>query len=80
VDVEDQADAMGDVDVETFPTLLIAKGGQVHYFGAMLPQIEVLVRQVQSLRDATEPKPLSGAASQGGDLWGSLQEVLPPAL
>lgn len=26
VDVEDEAEAMGDVDIETFPTLLIARG------------------------------------------------------
>lgn len=80
VDVEDQADAMGDVDVETFPTLLIAQGPQVHYFGAMLPQIEVLARQIQLFQASEEAKPQSAAVSEGGDLWASLQEVLPQGL
>ena len=31
VDVEDEAAAMGDVDIETFPTLLVARGDQVLY-------------------------------------------------
>jgi thioredoxin 1 len=37
VDVEDEADAMGDVDVETFPTLLIAAAGRPMFFGPVLP-------------------------------------------
>ena len=32
VDVEDEDEAMGDVDIETFPTLLVARGDQVLYF------------------------------------------------
>ncbi|HWI81951.1 thioredoxin family protein [Ramlibacter sp.] len=37
VDVEDEAAAMGDVDVETFPTLLIAAAGRPVFFGPVLP-------------------------------------------
>ena len=37
VDVEDEADAMGDVDVETFPSLLVAAGGRPMFFGPVLP-------------------------------------------
>lgn len=37
VDVEDEADAMGEVDVETFPTLLIAAAGRPMFFGPVLP-------------------------------------------
>ena len=33
IDIEDQADLMGDVDVETFPTLLIAEGAEPRFFG-----------------------------------------------
>ena len=28
IDIEDEADALGDIDIETFPTLLVAHGGQ----------------------------------------------------
>ncbi|CAA9428964.1 MAG: Thiol-disulfide isomerase and thioredoxins, partial [uncultured Ramlibacter sp.] len=31
VDVEDESDAMGDVDIETFPTMLVAHGGRVRF-------------------------------------------------
>ena len=37
VDVEDEADAMGDVDIETFPTVLIAREGKPLFFGPVLP-------------------------------------------
>lgn len=59
LDIEDEADAVGDLDVENFPTLLIARKQWVLYFGAMLPQpghlrhlLEVFGRQ--SLADSQE--------------------------
>ena len=33
VDIEDEADTLGDYDVETFPTLLIASTGQARFLG-----------------------------------------------
>ena len=33
VDVEDEADAMGEVDIETFPTLLVAQGSRARFLG-----------------------------------------------
>ncbi len=56
VDVEDEEDVVGDVDVETFPTILIADGAAARFLGALLPQTQVLVRMLQSLQkdsDAT---------------------------
>lgn len=50
VDIEDEADLVGDVDVETFPTLLIADGATVRFMGPLLPQAPVLVRLLESLR------------------------------
>ncbi|QNP48546.1 thioredoxin family protein [Diaphorobacter aerolatus] len=38
VDVEDEEEAMGDYDVETFPTLLIAEGDEPRFLGPVLPQ------------------------------------------
>ena len=50
VDVEDEEDVVGDADVETFPTILIADGAAVRFLGAMLPQTRVLARMLQSLQ------------------------------
>jgi thiol-disulfide isomerase/thioredoxin len=49
IDVEDDADALGDVDVEDFPTLLIADAGGPRFVGAVTPQpgtAERLIRGV----------------------------------
>jgi len=37
VDIEDDEDALGDVDVQDFPTLLVAHGDAVLFFGPVLP-------------------------------------------
>jgi thiol-disulfide isomerase/thioredoxin len=49
VDIEDEADALGDVDVETFPTLLIGNARAVRFAGPVLPQAGHLTRLLQSL-------------------------------
>ncbi|WP_323745919.1 thioredoxin family protein [Diaphorobacter caeni] len=49
VDVEDEEAAMGDYEVETFPSLLIAEGGDVRFLGPVLPQaglINTLLRRL----------------------------------
>lgn len=38
IDIEDQADIVGDFDVENFPTLLIQRGSTVAFFGTVLPE------------------------------------------
>ena len=47
VDIEDEADALGDTDVEDFPTLLIAHGEDVLFFGPLTPQPSTLGRLVR---------------------------------
>jgi thioredoxin 1 len=37
IDIEDQADVVGDLDVDNFPTLLIQRHDMVAFFGTMLP-------------------------------------------
>ena len=39
IDIEDEADLVGDIDVETFPTLLVAHQGQVLFAGPVLPRL-----------------------------------------
>jgi thioredoxin 1 len=50
VDVEDEADAMGDVDIETFPTLLIAQGGMARFLGPVQPTAGYVSRMLTGLQ------------------------------
>lgn len=52
VDVEDEDELVGELEVETFPTLLIADGTQARFLGPLLPQAPVLARLLASLRAA----------------------------
>jgi thiol-disulfide isomerase/thioredoxin len=61
VDIEDEADLVGDLDVETFPTLVIADDAQVRFAGPVTPQRETLQRLLRStvleaVPDATWPR------------------------
>lgn len=50
LDVEDEADALGDVDVETFPTLVVGgRDGVVRFAGPVLPQAQQIARLLQSV-------------------------------
>ncbi|GKS85533.1 thioredoxin family protein [Acidovorax sp. SUPP1855] len=53
VDIEDEEDLAGDLDVETFPTLLIADPAGARFLGPLLPQSGVLARLLDSL--ASQP-------------------------
>ncbi|MGZ8290614.1 MAG: thioredoxin family protein [Telluria sp.] len=48
IDIEDQADLVGDLDVENFPTLLIQRGDVVAFFGTMLPDPKLADRLVNA--------------------------------
>ena len=48
IDVEDQADVVGDLDVENFPTLLVQRDDTVAFFGTMLPDAALADRLVQA--------------------------------
>ena len=50
VDIEDDSDIAGDLDVETFPTLLVADGQTARFLGPLLPQAAVLSRLLESLQ------------------------------
>ena len=47
--MEDEEDLAGDVDVDTFPTLLVGQRGSARFFGPLLPQAAVLRRLLESL-------------------------------
>ena len=64
IDIEDEADTVGEVDIETFPTMLIAQGTQVRFFGPVLPSVDQLSRLLNSLRaqpGAATPEDEAGA-------------------
>jgi thiol-disulfide isomerase/thioredoxin len=48
IDIEDQADVVGDLDVENFPTLLVQRDDTVAFFGTMLPDPAVAERLVKA--------------------------------
>jgi thioredoxin 1 len=39
IDIEDEADLVGDIDVETFPTLVLAHEGRLLFAGPVLPRL-----------------------------------------
>lgn len=49
LDIEDDAELLGDLDIDNFPTLLIARNDQVQFFGAIIPNTEHLGRLLESL-------------------------------
>ena len=53
LDIEDQADLVGDIDVETFPTVLMADAQGTRFFGPLTPQASTLSRLLESLQDAS---------------------------
>lgn len=63
VDVEDDEEVVGDLDVETFPTILIADGRVARFLGPVLPQAKVLGRLLQSLQ-GDPGAPAADAAAQ----------------
>lgn len=48
VDVEDQSEYAGDLDVENFPTLVIQRGHDVLFAGPTLPEAGILARLLDS--------------------------------
>lgn len=50
VDIEENSDALGDLDIENFPTLLVTEGDEVRFLGTITPQPEVANRLIESLQ------------------------------
>lgn len=82
IDIEDQADLVGDLDIENFPTLLIQHGQQVQFFGTVLPEIALAERLLQSKLASTASEIAEQAQRlsrqqadiQACNLWNLLQE------
>ena len=48
IDIEDQADLVGDLDVENFPTILIQKIDLVAFYGPMTPEPRLIARIMEA--------------------------------
>jgi thiol-disulfide isomerase/thioredoxin len=56
VDVEDEADLLDPLDVDDFPTLLLAVGDEPRFFGPLTPQLETLERLIRcQMQDPLAP-------------------------
>jgi thioredoxin 1 len=51
IDIEDEADQVGDIDIETFPTLLVAHHGRVLFAGPVLPRVTDAQRLLQAQQE-----------------------------
>ena len=55
-DIEDDAELVGDIDVESFPTLAVFRAGQALHYGVSLPQEGLVARTIDTLA-ARPPQP-----------------------
>lgn len=62
VDIEDESELLDPIEVENFPTILIASEGLARFFGTVTPHIDTLRRLVQAQRDAGGTSSMDKAA------------------
>ncbi len=63
LDVEDEADLLHPLDVENFPTLLLALGPEPRFLGTLTPQAQTLERMIRSQLQDASAKPLTERAT-----------------
>jgi thioredoxin len=61
LDIEDDSDVCGDIDIENFPTLAIYRGTQLLHYGVSLPQEGTVARLIDEIAERVE---LDSAAPQ----------------
>lgn len=65
IDIEDEADALGDIDIETFPTLLVAHAGRVLFAGPVLPRLGDAQRLIEVQTEAVQRQAWPSVAGLG---------------
>jgi thioredoxin 1 len=55
LDIEDDAEICGDIDVENFPTLALYRGGALLHYGVSLPQEGTVARLIDQVSARAEP-------------------------
>lgn len=63
IDIEDQAEVVGELDIDNFPTLLIQRDEVVAFFGTVLPDAALAERLIGAQRGQTDAELLSAARS-----------------
>jgi thioredoxin 1 len=72
LDIEDDADICGDIDVENFPTLAIYRSGKVVHFGVSLPHEATVARLIDEMAErdtgvVVAPGPVAELLARLGD-------------
>jgi thioredoxin 1 len=55
IDIEDEAELLGDLDIETFPTIVVADAAAVRFAGPLTPQPETLQRLLRAVLSVPSP-------------------------
>jgi len=71
LDIEDEAALLGDLDVETLPTVLVGQGDRVLFFGPVLPRVELLTRLLETLGEPDHPA--APVDDEVAELWQRLR-------
>lgn len=74
IDIEDESDLVGDIDVETFPTLLVARQGQVLFAGPVLPRLADAQRLIEVL--VANASPAQSLPADQHEAYGALARAL----
>ncbi|MDB5934067.1 MAG: thiol reductase thioredoxin [Massilia sp.] len=73
IDIEDQSDVVGDLDVENFPTLLVQRDDTVAFFGTVLPDPALAERLIAAqLANSSEELARLAASSEERRSWQQL--------
>lgn len=77
VDIEEQADDLGDLDVDNFPTIVIMRANQVLFYGVMLPFVSHLRRTIETFIEQTPEQSQAYVDSNSERLaWQADQDLL----
>jgi thioredoxin 1 len=62
IDIEDESDALGPLalEVEDFPSVLVAREGEVRFYGTVLPHAATLGRTIEAARRAVLTPAVAG--------------------
>lgn len=76
VDIEDEPEIAGDLDVENFPTLVIQRGHDVLFCGPMLPMRHLLERLLETFLAQTAEESAQYARGNAERLgWQGLADI-----
>lgn len=64
IDIEDEDELLGELEVETFPTLLIAQGGRLRFLGPVPPQPGPAERLIDTLGAADDGAGIAHGAGE----------------